>query len=185
MKVVLSAVLAMFLVACGNNTQEKKEQESVKTETATVAQTKAPESVEKAVVKEVKAVEEPIAQKVETIVAEVKEVKTVAAEPVKAPEPVKVEEKIAAVAPKPVAKSSVDGGALFVKCVACHGQNAEKSALGKSQIIKGWSADKVLSALHGYKDGTYGGAMKGIMKSQVSAYSEDELKALAQHISKL
>ncbi|MDH4944242.1 c-type cytochrome [Sulfurimonas sp. C5] len=179
MKIVLSAVLAMFLVACGNNTEEKKAVENVESETVKVEETKAPETVEKVEVEETKIVETPVVEEkaaVEEVKKVVEEVKTVTVEkpaPVKAPEPVKVVEK------------TIDGGALFVKCVACHGQNAEKSALGKSQIIKGWSVDKVLTALHGYKDGTYGGAMKGIMKSQVSAYSEDELKALAQHISKL
>nr|WP_304546376.1 c-type cytochrome [Sulfurimonas sp. hsl 1-7] len=79
----------------------------------------------------------------------------------------------------------MDGGALFGKCIACHGQNGEKAALGKSQIIKGWSSEKVMTAFHGYKAGTYGGAMKGVMKSQIANFSEDELKALASHISKL
>lgn len=81
--------------------------------------------------------------------------------------------------------AAVDASKLFAKCTSCHGQNGEKAALGKSQIIKGWSVEKVMDALHGYKEGTYGGAMKGVMKSQVANYSEDELKALASHISKL
>ncbi len=191
MKIVLSAVLAMFLVACGNNTQEKKAEEIVESKTVAVEETKVPAEVEKVEVEETKVVETP-APEIKTPIEEVKkvveEVKTATVEkptPVKAPEPVKVEEVTTKVTPKPAVKSSIDGGALFVKCVACHGQNAEKKALGKSQIIKGWSVDKLLTAFHGYKDGTYGGPMKGIMKSQVSNFSEDELKALAQHISKL
>nr|WP_297439987.1 c-type cytochrome [Sulfurimonas sp.] len=80
---------------------------------------------------------------------------------------------------------SVDGALVFKKCVACHGANAEKKALNKSQVIQGWNTQKIIAALHGYKDGTYGGAMKGVMKSQVSNLSDDEITAVAEHISKL
>ncbi len=71
------------------------------------------------------------------------------------------------------------------KCGGCHGVSGEKPALGKSQIIEGWEASKVLTALQGYKDGSYGGAMKGLMASQVSALSQTDMEALAEHISKL
>jgi len=75
--------------------------------------------------------------------------------------------------------------ATYTSCAGCHGQNAEKRALGKSQIIQGWSADKIISALKGYKDGTYGGPMKGVMKGQVVRLSDADIKALAATISKL
>jgi cytochrome c553 len=83
------------------------------------------------------------------------------------------------------AAAHVDGAKLFTSCVGCHGAHAEKHALGKSQIIKGWSVDKVETALHGYKDGTYGASMKALMKGQVSKLSDADIKALAEHISKL
>jgi cytochrome c553 len=70
-------------------------------------------------------------------------------------------------------------------CKTCHGAKAEKHALGKSQIIAGWPADKIEKALHGYKDGTYGGPMKGVMKGQVAKYNDDQIKALAEHIASL
>jgi cytochrome c-type protein NapB len=35
---------------------------------------------------------------------------------------------------------------------------------------------QVVTALIGYKYGTYGGNMKGLMKGQVAKYSDDELK---------
>jgi cytochrome c553 len=76
-------------------------------------------------------------------------------------------------------------GTFKRKCGGCHGTAGEKPALGKSQIIKGWEATKVLTALKGYKDGSYGGAMKGLMASQVSALSPADMEALADHISKL
>ncbi len=73
--------------------------------------------------------------------------------------------------------------ASFAPCAGCHGASAEKAALGKSQIIKGWPADKVEKALKGYKDGTYGGAMKGVMKGQVARLSDADIKDLAKQIS--
>ena len=80
---------------------------------------------------------------------------------------------------------AADGAALYKKCSACHGANAEKAALGKSQIIKGWEVAKTQAALKGYKDGSYGGAMKGVMKGQVAPMSDEDIKAVAEYISKM
>ncbi len=77
------------------------------------------------------------------------------------------------------------GQGLFMKCAACHGANAQNPALGKSQIIKGWEVSKTIDALNGYKNDTYGGAMKGVMKSQVTNLSDNDIKALATFISTL
>ena len=78
-----------------------------------------------------------------------------------------------------------DGAALYKPCAGCHGASAEKAALGKSQIIKGWDAAKVSKALHGYKDGSYGGAMKGVMKGQVASLDDAKIGELAKYISGL
>lgn len=67
-------------------------------------------------------------------------------------------------------------------CAGCHGQNFEKKALGKSLVVSDMNATAITSALVGYKDGTYGGSMKGLMKGQVSKYSEAELTASAKAI---
>ena len=75
--------------------------------------------------------------------------------------------------------------ALYEKqCAGCHGANGEKAALGKSEVIKGWDKQKVIDALNGYKDGSYGGTMKGVMKGQVATKSDAEIEALADLISK-
>ncbi len=79
---------------------------------------------------------------------------------------------------------AVDGGTLYKKCAGCHGAKAEKKALGKSQIIKGWEKSKTISALKGYKDNSYGGAMKGVMKGQVATMSDEQIEALALFIEK-
>jgi len=81
--------------------------------------------------------------------------------------------------------AKVDGAQLFAACAGCHGAHGEKKALGKSQVIGGWEASKVVTALKGYKEGTYGGAMKAVMKGQASKLSNAEIDALAKHISTL
>ena len=80
---------------------------------------------------------------------------------------------------------AADGAGLFKACAGCHGANGEKAALGKSQIIKGWDIAKTQKALTGYKDGSYGGPMKGVMKGQVARLSEEDMKAVAAHIESL
>lgn len=75
------------------------------------------------------------------------------------------------------------GKSLYLKCAGCHGQNGQIKALGKSQIIKGWDKQQVLDALVGYKQGTYGYAMKGVMIAQVSSMSDEDLEVLAEYIA--
>lgn len=79
----------------------------------------------------------------------------------------------------------LDGKILYTSCASCHGQNAEKPALGKSQVIAGWDKEKIINALNGYKDGSYGGVMKNIMKGQVSSKSDEEIEAIADFVSNL
>ena len=81
------------------------------------------------------------------------------------------------------AVSTPDATVLYKKCAGCHGANGEKVALGKSKIIKGWDSLKTTNAINGYKDGSYGGAMKGLMKSQVNSLSNKEIEALSKLIS--
>lgn len=123
----------------------------------------------KSVVAEVKEAAVATKESAKEVVAETKETVAKAS--------TAVEEKIVAV-------TAVSGADLYKACASCHGQNAEKPALGKSQIIKGWDAAKIASALHGYKDGTYGGAMKNLMKPQSMKLSDADIKAVAEYISK-
>ncbi len=79
---------------------------------------------------------------------------------------------------------AADGAALYKKCAACHGANGEKVALGKSKVINEMSKDELVTAMKGYQEGTYGGAMKALMKGQVATLSETDLDAIAEHIAK-
>ncbi len=69
------------------------------------------------------------------------------------------------------------------KCLACHGQNWSRPALGKSKIVSNMSRQNILRALKGYKQGTYGGPLRAIMKGQVARYSDAELEMIANTIS--
>jgi len=62
-------------------------------------------------------------------------------------------------------------------CKGCHGQHFEKHALGKSKVVKDLTKAEVSAALVGYKHGTFGGPMKGVMKGQVARYSDADLKS--------
>ena len=137
-------------------------------------------------VEELKAASPEVAKKIEAVTAaliatsnEKKEEAAHKVEEVKHEAAHKVEEV------KHEAAAHVDATKLFASCVGCHGAHAEKHALGKSQVIKGWSTDKVETALKGYKDGSYGASMKAVMKGQASKLSDADIKALAEHISKL
>ncbi|MDD4856432.1 MAG: c-type cytochrome [Sulfuricurvum sp.] len=82
--------------------------------------------------------------------------------------------------------NAADGSALFQKCTACHGQKAEKKALGKSEIIAGWKEAKTLDALKGYKAGTRNTkGMGALMKGQVASVSDADMKVLAKYIATL
>ena len=82
-----------------------------------------------------------------------------------------------------VALMANDGAGLYKKCAACHGTKAEKKALNKSHVIQNWDEKKIVDALKGYKAGTYGGTMKGLMKGQVASYSDEDIAKVAKHIT--
>lgn len=164
--------------------------DQVKESTSEVATKIAEESKKLAVVgtEAMKSVSEKVAAKTEVVVSKTQEVtKEVIAKAVETKD--KIEESInTIVATKTDAKAddaslAEKGKGLFLKCAGCHGSSAEKPALGKSEIIKGWDKDKIVVALKGYKDDTYGGVMKGVMKGQVSNLSDEEIDALGAYIA--
>jgi len=76
-----------------------------------------------------------------------------------------------------------EGANLFKKCASCHGATGEKHALNKSKVINEMSQEEVVAALNGYKDGTYGGSMKALMKGQVASYSDTQINTVAAFIA--
>ena len=81
--------------------------------------------------------------------------------------------------------SAIASADLFKKCAGCHGVHGKKKAMGKSKVITTLGEDGVKTALHGYKAGTYGGTMKGLMKGQVARLSDADIDSLAKYISTL
>jgi cytochrome c553 len=72
---------------------------------------------------------------------------------------------------------------LYKKCAACHGLNGEKKALNRSKPLLGMNKETIVASLKGYKDGSYGGAMKGLMKGQVASLSDVDIKKVSEYIS--
>jgi len=66
------------------------------------------------------------------------------------------------------AMSSINANTNLSSCKGCHGQHFEKKALGVSKVVKDMTLKQIKTALKGYKDGTFGGPMKGVMKAQVT-----------------
>ena len=79
--------------------------------------------------------------------------------------------------------AATDGASLYKKCASCHGASGEKHALNKSKIIKDMSKEELVVALKGYKDGTYGGPMKALMKGQVASYDDAMINTVAAFIA--
>jgi len=174
MKILFLVIATLFVAGCS---QEKKEEQhtsqAVVPQTQTVtAEKNVTQETPKVERKETKKVEEKIAQKL-----------TIPAKPAVEVAPVKTETVPTEVAV--IDKTAINGAKIFVKCSSCHGKSAQKKALGKSQVIKGWEEAKIVDALHGYKTGTYGGPMKTVMKAQVSSLSDADINAVAKYISKL
>lgn len=76
--------------------------------------------------------------------------------------------------------AAVNAGA----CTGCHGKDWSKLALGKSLNVSTMTHADIAASLKGYKDGSYGRGMKGLMKGQVAKYSDADLDAFAQTIGK-
>jgi len=82
------------------------------------------------------------------------------------------------------ATTALMAGVSAGTCKGCHGAHFEKKALGKSKVVKDMTHAEIATALKGFKDGSYGGPMKGLMKGQVAKYSNADLEAFAQTIGK-
>ncbi|MCK9491612.1 MAG: hypothetical protein M0Q24_05945 [Sulfurimonas sp.] len=173
MKIVLYALIGFLLIGCGDDASTQNKVVEKKTQVKEQVEENV-ESAKKAITEtaqEVKETAQEVTKEVKEKAKEVtKELKETAKEAIE-----EVKQKVAV---------TKDGSTLYKTCAACHGADASKAALGKSQIIKGWSAQKIADALNGYKSGTYGGAMKGLMSGQVKNLSPEDIEVLSQHISK-
>ena len=80
------------------------------------------------------------------------------------------------------------GKSIYNKeCASCHGKKGEKHALGHSHSIHGMPANKVMSLTHDYASGKKKGmpVAKTIKKKFLNKYSQEDVKAVAEYVSKL
>ena len=164
-RVILFTVVTLFIVGCGNDATQN-----------TKAEVKSKQEVKEEVKVTVQDVQTAV-QEVKDVTKEIKESAVQEAKTVVKDTKVVIQEVVNTVI-------AVDATSIYKVCAGCHGVDGSKSALNKSQIIKGWDAKKIADALHGYKNGTYGGAMKGLMSAQVSKLGDAEIEALSTYISK-
>ena len=169
-KIILIATLLIFAGCSSDDTKETSTSTSKQEikQSPVKEEVKAVETIKKEVVSEKQTKKVPVVKKEEIVVVVQEEVKEI-----------KKEE------PKKVVKATKSGAEVFKACVACHGKHAEKTALNKSKVIKGWDAAKVSAALNGYKNGTYGGSMKALMIGQVGFLTDDEVQSVSEYISRL
>lgn len=71
---------------------------------------------------------------------------------------------------------------LYKSCAGCHGAAGERAAMGKSKIINQMSHDAIKEALTGYKEGSYGGPLKSVMKPHVAKLTPEAIESLASYI---
>lgn len=69
-------------------------------------------------------------------------------------------------------------------CAGCHGADFEKVALGTSKVVKDMTKEEIIKALKGYRDGSYGGEKKGMMKGQVAKLSDADIEEIATKVGK-
>ena len=185
---LLSAVVAGLLLSGCDKAKEAADKAGEATKSAVEKTTEATKEVAKSATEATKevasqatqAVKEKATAAVEKTVEATKEVTQKAVDSAKESASAAVEK-----AKETVSAPKVDGKAIFKVCAGCHGQKGEKKALGTSQVIGGWDAAKVEEALKGYKAGTYGGNMKGVMQGQAQKLDDAKIKAVAEYISTL
>lgn len=78
---------------------------------------------------------------------------------------------------------AADGATIYGKCAGCHGKDGKNAAI--SGVALSGDAASIEKKLSGYKDGSFGGAKKGMMAPQVAALSADDIKAVSEYIAGL
>ncbi|MDD5156665.1 c-type cytochrome [Sulfurimonas sp.] len=78
---------------------------------------------------------------------------------------------------------AADGAAIYAKCGSCHGKDGKNTAI--SGVALSGDAASIEKKLNGYKDGSFGGAKKGMMAPQVASLSADDVKAVSEYIAGL
>jgi cytochrome c-type protein NapB len=101
--------------------------------------------------------------------------------------PAPAEETAPATTEAPATEESAPAATAEVNtatCAGCHGANFEKKAMGVSKVVAELTKDEIVTALKGYKSGTYGGSMKALMAGQAASLDEATIEAIATKVGK-
>ena len=73
------------------------------------------------------------------------------------------------------------------KCASCHGKNAEKKALGHSNVIKGMATEDFVTLTKAFATGEKKGMpiAKIVKKQFIDTYSDEEIQKVAEYVNKL
>ena len=73
------------------------------------------------------------------------------------------------------------------KCASCHGKNAEKKALGHSNVIKGMPTEEFITLTKAFATGEKKAMpiAKIVKKQFIDTYSDEEIKEVAQYVNQL
>ncbi len=181
MKIIIPLVCTLFLLGC-NDTKSTEKASAVQNTNAIAQEVNLTSALQ-----EIDVAQPKVVASIETDTVVKTEVKTVSIvkEEVKKPS---VSKEVKEIKPQAVKEkhTEVDSSALYgAKCASCHGSKGEKPALGKSQVIAGWTASKIEDALKGYQAGSYGKEMKAVMQGQTKSLSAEEIQSLSKYISTL
>jgi len=76
-----------------------------------------------------------------------------------------------------------DGKSVYLgRCAGCHGTNGDGG--GGFPRVNGEGSGAIYAKLLGYKNGTYGGAAKGVMVQQLQDIPEATLQSIAAFLAK-
>ena len=79
---------------------------------------------------------------------------------------------------------NTEAAVLYEQCQPCHGQNAERNALGHSSIIANFEKQDIINAINGYRNGTRDiHGFGGLMEDQVDELSEYQVTILSDYIA--
>ena len=73
------------------------------------------------------------------------------------------------------------------KCASCHGKNAEKKALGHSNVIKGMAVDQFVTLTKAFATGEKKAMpiAKIVKKQFIDGYSDEEIESVAKYVNQL
>lgn len=75
---------------------------------------------------------------------------------------------------------------VFKGCAKCHGKNGRNTAFGRSEPLAGQNVEDLVESITFFKESTFErrGVML-VMSKQVKHLNEEDIKSLAEYISKL